>query len=324
MAWPCGRWKEFGLLEEAFENYASVANTVVAFEPVTMFADPEFAAEARSRCSGEVEVVEVPLDDAWFRDSGPIFVSGQGQRVGVCFRFNAWGEKFATWEADDASAALACEEIGVESVAAPIVLEGGSITVDGCGTLVTTEQCLLHEKRNPGLDRAEIELALSDWLGVTDVIWLGSGLVEDLDTDGHVDNLCAFIEPGRALCQTAPDPEDPDHVLLSDNLARLKDASDTRGQRIEVVEVPFLPRAEHEGREVAVPYTNLYLVNGGVIVPTPDGGDPTEADALDLLAESIPDREVVGVPSTTLARGGGGIHCITQQVPAAPTESSIR
>ena len=323
MAWPCGRWDEFGLLEEAFVNYAAVANAIAAFEPVTMLADPPFAAEARSRCSEEIEVVEIPLDDAWLRDSGPIFVTGEdGRRIGVDFGFNAWGEKFPSWEADDEVAGAVCELLGIESRRAPIVLEGGSLTVDGLGTLVTTEQCLLHPKRNPDLERHGIEAALGDWLGVTTVIWLGDGLIEDLDTDGHVDNLCAFAGPGKVVCQTAPDPADPNHGHLTENLERLTDATDSRGKPLEVIEMPFLPRAEHEGRMVAIPYTNFYLANGAVIVPIPDGGDPTEADALALVAEAYPDRDVVGVPSTTLARGGGGIHCITQQIPALAEEGA--
>lgn len=317
MAWPCGRWDEFGLLEEAFVNYAAVANAISTFEPVTMFSDPGFAAEARARCSEEIDVVEVPLDDAWLRDSGPIFVVDEQRRLGVDFGFNAWGEKFPTWEKDDAVAAFACENLGIASRRSPIVLEGGSISVDGSGTVVTTEQCLLNDKRNPSLDRAALEAALGDWLGTTRVIWLGNGLIEDLDTDGHVDNLCAFIEPGRVVCQGSPGPEDPNHSFLDENIERLRTAVDAQGRDLELVELPFLPRAEHEGRAVAIPYTNFYLANGAVIVPTPDGGDSTEADALAVLAGAFPDREVVGVPSTTLARGGGGIHCITQQVPAA-------
>ncbi len=317
MAWPCGRWSEFGLLEQAFVNYAAVANAIAAFEPVTMVADPAFAAEARARCSEEIEVVEIPLDDAWLRDSGPIFVAGHdGARLGIDFRFNAWGEKFATWDADDAVAAAVCDLLGIDSRRAPIVLEGGSITVDGLGTLITTEQCLLQEKRNPELDKHGIEAALGDWLGITTVVWLGDGLIEDRDTDGHVDNLCAFVEPGKVICQAAPGADDPDYPFLSENLSRLAEATDSRGNPIEAIELPFLPRDEHEGRSVAIPYTNFYLANGGVIVPTPDGGDPTEADALAVIAGAYPDREVVAVPSTTLAMGGGGIHCITQQVPA--------
>ena len=321
MAWPCARWEQFGLLEEAFVNYAAVANAVAEFEPVTLIADPLFAAEARARCSEEVEIVEIPLDDAWLRDSGPIFVTGDdGRRLGVDFRFNAWGEKFPSWQADDAVAGAACDLLGIESRRSPIVLEGGSLTVDGLGTLITTEQCLLHPKRNPDLDRHGIEAALGDWLGTTTVIWLGNGLVEDLDTDGHVDNLCAFAGPSRVICQTAPDPKDPNHRYLSENFERLTSATDSRGGALEVIEMPFLPRTEHQGRVVAIPYTNFYLANGAAIVPTPDGGDPTEDEALSIISAVYPDREVVGVPSTTLARGGGGIHCITQQVPAPPVE----
>ena len=193
--------------------------------------------------------------------------------------------------------------------ASHFVLEGGSITVDGEGTLITTEQCLFEEHRNPRLAREEIEAELRAQLGAERVIWLGLGLVEDDDTDGHVDNVCAFVAPGRVVLQTVLDESNPNYEPTQDNLRRLRDAG------LEVVELPWLPYVDGEQPATVVPYTNFYICNGGLIVPT--RGEETDAEALALLESLYPGREAVAVGGETLALGGGGVHCITQQVPAA-------
>jgi agmatine deiminase len=312
MAWPtrarAPMWEE--RLERARADHAEVANTVAAFEPVLMVAAPEDAAAARASCGDGVEVVELPIDDSWFRDSGPIFVlDGTGRRAGVDFAFNAWGEKFTPYDADAEVAKRVLEHLGEERVdARDLVLEGGSIAVDGEGTLVTTEQCLLHPRRNPALTREQIARRLQDELGVHTVIWLGQGLVEDTDTDGHVDNICAFVAPGRVLLQTVADEANPNWEHTQDNAARLRDAG------LDVIELPLLPYVEHEGPPTVVPYTNYYVCNGALIVPVT--GQDSDPEALSLLGGLHPGREVVPVPGTTLALGGGGVHCITQQVPA--------
>ncbi|MBN8867060.1 MAG: agmatine deiminase family protein [Solirubrobacterales bacterium] len=198
----------------------------------------------------------------------------------------------------------------MERIPSDLVLEGGSIAVDGEGTLLTTEQCLLAPTRNPGLDRDQIEREVAGPLGVDRMVWLGQGLIEDADTDGHVDNICAFVEPGRALLQTAPEG-DPNFENARANAAILE------GAGIDVVELDLLPRIRREdGEEVVVPYTNFYVANGALIVPV-SGIDPDmDAQALELLGRLYPGREAVGIDGRTLALGGGGIHCITQQVPA--------
>jgi agmatine deiminase len=310
MCWPAREslWEE--RFAQAQVDYAEVANAIAAFEPVLMVADPRFAGEAR-RLSGEnVDVVEIPLDDSWARDSGPIFVTGDGERAGVQFGFNGWGEKFLPYDDDARFAARVLERLDEpRRDATHLILEGGSIAVDGEGTLVTTEQCLLEEHRNPQLAREEIEAELRAQLGVERVIWLGLGLVEDDDTDGHVDNVCAFVEPGRVVLQTVADEANPNYEPSQDNRRRLREAG------LDVVELPWLPYVPGENPAVVVPYTNFYLCNGGMIVPT--CGDETDAEALALLASLYPGREAVAVPGETLALGGGGVHCITQQVPAA-------
>ena len=309
MCWPAREemWGE--RFHAAQADHAEVANAIAAFEPVLMAADPRFVDTARRLCGENVEVVALPLDDSWARDSGPIFVTGDGERAGVQFGFNGWGEKFVPYEDDARFAARVLELLGEpRRDATHLILEGGSIAVDGEGTLVTTEQCLLEPHRNPGLAREEIEAELRAQLGVERVIWLGLGLVEDHDTDGHVDNICAFVAPGKVVLQTVADEANPNHAPARENLRRLRDAG------LEVVELPWLPYVEGEDPAVVVPYTNFYLCNGGLIVPTL--GRESDAEALALLASLYPGREPVAVAGETLALGGGGVHCITQQVPA--------
>ena len=313
MCWPAreSMWQEH--FPRAQADHAAVANAIAAFEPVLMAADPRHAAEARRQCGENVEVLEVPLDDSWARDSGPIFVrddAGEGELAGVQFAFNGWGEKFVPYAEDARFATRVLERLGVPvRDATHIVLEGGSITVDGEGTLITTEQCLFEERRNPALAREDIEGELRAQLGAERVVWLGLGLVEDDDTDGHVDNICAFIAPGRVVLQTVTDEANPNYAHCQDNLRRLREAG------LEVVELPWLPYVPGEDPAVVVPYTNFYICNGGLIVPT--RGEETDGEALALLESLYPGREAVAVPGETLALGGGGVHCITQQVPAA-------
>ena len=309
MGWPCRTelWGE--TLGQARADYAAVANAIAAFEPVSMIAGSAAdAAAAHAACTAAVELVELPLDDSWLRDCGPIYLRDQDERrIAMHFRFNAWGEKFSPFDRDAAVGRLIAERLGDEVRSVPLVLEGGSVHTDGAGTLLTTEQCLLHPSRNPTLERTEIEAALRESLAVESIVWLGDGLVEDRDTDGHVDLVAAFIAPGRVLLQTAP-PGDPNHAAMTENEARLRAAG------LDVVAMPWLPRLEVAGEPIAAGYMNFYLCNGAVIVPV--CGMETDAEALALLGEVYPGREVVGVPGAVLAYGGGGPHCITQQVPA--------
>lgn len=317
MAWPCRAELWGPVLADAKRDYAAMANAIAALEPVLMVARPGDGAEARAACAGEVEVIELPIDDSWLRDSGPIVLRGAaGQRAAACFCFNAWGEKFRPYDEDAQIARRLAERLGLPAFEAPLVLEGGSICADGEGTLLTTEQCLLHPSRNPSLGREEIEQALRDYLGVEKVVWLGQGLVEDRDTDGHVDLIAAFTAPGKVLLQTVPDESDPNWERCQDNLARLRGARGARGRKLEVVELPLLPRTEVAGEPVAVGPLNLYLANGAAIVPVHDGAPDQRAAILSAIASAFPGREVVPVPGAVLAYGGGGPHCITQQVPA--------
>lgn len=330
MAWPTRADLWGAVLESAKDEYAEVARTVARFEPVLMVAPPGAGAEAQARCGDTVEVIELPIDDSWFRDSGPIFVTdpdgdvdvaGVGaDRAGVDFRFNAWGGKHTPWDADDRISALLLERLGVERVASTMILEGGAITVDGEGTLITTEQCLLNPNRNPDWTREQIEDELKARLGVTTVIWLPYGGAEDFETDGHVDGCCAFIAPATVIVQLPEDPAHPDYERCRANLEILQNSLDAQGRKLRIIPIPQSNRVDLDGQEIEVGYLNFYLPNGGVVVPI--AGVPADAGALAVLAEAMPDREVVGVRTPALAYGGGGIHCITQQIPKAPGKAA--
>jgi agmatine deiminase len=314
MAWPCRAELWGSQLAQARRDHAEVINAIAAFEPVTLVARPADARAARAAVAGSVEVLEHAIDDSWLRDSGPIFVlDAAGARTGVHFRFNGWGEKFTPHDADEETGGWLIEHLGDPQVTAELVLEGGSIAVDGEGTLLTTEQCLLNPNRNPGWSRESIEERLREHLGAERVVWLGHGLVEDRDTDGHVDLIAAFAADGRLLLQSRP-PGDPDHEAMADNHERAAAAG------LDVIAFEPLARGAVAGQDVVHSYLNLYLANGAVVVPT--AGDEQDAGALEAIAGAYPEREVVAVPGLTIAFGGGGPHCITQQVPLA-TPGSI-
>ena len=308
MAWPARESLWGPVLSEAKAEYAGVANAIAAFEPVLMVAAPGAGEEARGALAGEVEVVELPIDDSWLRDSGPIVLLGEdGARAASVFRFNAWGERFDPYDQDAKIAGRLCEHLGLEAYEAPIVLEGGSVLSDGEGTLLTTCQCLLNENRNPSLTADDLAAILLDHLGGDRVVWLDRGLVEDRDTDGHVDLIATFTAPGAVLLQGAPEGN-PNAANAAENHDRACKAG------LDVTVLEHLPYAEVAGEEVVVSYLNLYVCNGAVIVPV--SGAETDDDALRRIGAAFGGREVVGVPGTVLAYGGGGPHCITQQVPA--------
>jgi agmatine deiminase len=315
MAWPTRQRTDLwgAAFEDAMDEYAGVANAVAAFEPVSMLVAPGEAGGARARLASEVEIAELPIDDSWTRDSGPIFVrDGDGRRAGVDFRFNSWGERYLPYDKDAASAAAALELLGFSRIASDLVLEGGAISVDGEGTLITTEQCVLNANRNPGWSKAQVEAELRARLGVETVIWLPYGSKLGV-TDGHVDGVCVFARPGTVLLRMPGEPDDPDYERMRENRRVLEAARDARGRSLEIVELPHHPVAEVDGVTARVRYVNFYVANGGIVVPL--AGHPLDAPALEGLRDVFPDREVVGVPAAVIGYGGGGVHCITQQVP---------
>ncbi len=316
MAWPCRAELWGDEFEAACAAYAAVARAVSRFEPVTMVTRPGDAETARALCGDGVTVETFPLDDSWMRDIGPTFLTGgAGDLAGCAWRFNAWGGKYANYGEDAALAGRLLERLGIKRFDAPFVLEGGAIHCDGAGTVLTTESVLLNPNRNPGIDRGAMTQLLCDWLGAKNVIWLAGGLVED-ETDGHVDNLACFTAPGHVLALRAPAPDDPNHGVLEANLAILSSAMDAAGRRLAVATVDQPTQFDKSGRPLAASYLNFYVANGGVVMPR--FGLPEDGPAAAAVAAAFPGREVVQVDALRIVRGGGGIHCVTQQQPAVP------
>jgi agmatine deiminase len=315
VCWPCREDLWGGHLAEAEGEYAAVVAAIARFEPVTVIVPPGVSPRLPAATIHPVDVAELPIDDSWVRDNGPIFVvDGRGGVAAVHFGFNAWGGKYAPWEDDAQLPARLAALLGMRVYDAPLVAEGGGLAFDGEGTLITTESVLLNANRNPDLTRRQVEEILGAYLGIEKVIWLRAGLVEDRDTDGHSDNVVQFVRPGVVLVQMAPERSNPNWDVLEENRARLAKETDAAGRRLELVEMPVLPYVEVGGERFAVPYTNYYPVNGGIVAPRLGHEDDEVGFA--LLRELFGDREVVGAPSRLLAYGGGGIGCITQQLPA--------
>jgi agmatine deiminase len=294
-------------LEPARDVYAEIARAIARFEPVVLAVAPDDVDAAKARVGDAVDLVVTPLDDAWIRDTGPIGVRRRDRVEATAFRFNAWGEK-QLHDADKAVGTTIAQHLALEVTAADMVLEGGSIAVDGRGTLVTTERCLLNPNRNPGLDRAGIEARLRTYLGAERIVWLTDAIAEDEGTDGHVDNVVAFTGRDTVLVQGCADHANRNAAIAADNRERMRAAG------FVVVEVPVLPYAEVEGRQYPVPYVNVYAGNGFVAVPV--CGHAFDDEACGIIAAEYPGRELLRVPGEVLAYGGGGVHCITQQVPA--------
>jgi len=320
MAWPCNLALWGDGLKAARYAYAEVARSIARFEPVFMVADPADRSNAAVLCGDSVTIVTFPLNDSWMRDTGPSFVvNDAGNVAGVDWAFNDYGNKenkpVDSYADSAALATRILERVGSRQFQAPLVLEGGSIHVDGEGTLLTSEQCLLNPNRNPNLSRQQIEEALCDYTGSKKVIWLGQGLLDD-DTDGHVDNLACFVRPGTVMALTCNDPEDDNYSALQDNLARLRQAIDARGQPLEIMEVEQPEKRINpvNGLRLAMSYINYYIANGAVIVPGFDQPD-RDAAAVRALEQAFPEREVVQVPGQDIIPGGGNVHCITQQQP---------
>lgn len=296
-------------LGAARQEWANVANTVAQFEPVTMAVRPQDRAVAQKLLSSQIKLIDMDLNDAWSRDSGPMIVKNRaGDRRVAGFTFNGWGGKFPPYRADALAKGHFAAHLGMPMHVSPLVLEGGAVTVDGQGTLITTEECLLHRNRNPGWSKAQVESHLKGYLGVKKVIWLPKGLTPDPITDGHIDGMLAFVKPGVVLLHTIDDTSDPNYAITQNAKRLLQQATDAKGRRFEIIEVPLT--------SFDVVHMNFYICNGAVIVPV--AGRKSEDDApMSIIANAYPRHRVIGVTGRMLAGGGGGVHCITQQVPRA-------
>ncbi len=277
-------------------------------------------AEAR-RWIGDgqrVEFFHIPTDEPWCRDHGPIFLVNDttGEVAVADFEFNSWGRKLPAWQQDRRVPAEMARLLGLRSFAHPMVLEGGSIEVNGTGSVLTTRSCLLHPNRNPHLDAAAIEANLRGWLGVRHVCWLGDGIEGD-DTDGHIDDLTRFVSRSTVVTVVEDNPQDPNHAILAENLEALGGLQDEDGRPFDIVTLPMPERRRvWEGHRLPCSYANFLILNGGVLVPSFD--DPRDVEAVRILSSVFPDRQVVPVDCTDLIVGLGSIHCLSQQQPAPP------
>ncbi|GAC1303382.1 MAG: agmatine deiminase [Steroidobacteraceae bacterium] len=336
MLWPerTDNWRDGAKPAQA--AFAAVAAAIAAGEPVTVGVSARQFDNARRRLPAPVRVVELSSDDAWIRDCGPTFVvDAKGRRRGVDWTFNAWGGLdgglYFPWDRDAEVAQKVLEIEAADRYHPAFVLEGGAIHVDGQGTCVTTEECLLNPNRNPGMTRADVESFLKRFLGVNTVIWLAKGVHLD-ETGGHIDELACFTAPGHLALTWTDDRKDPQYDVSADAEHRLRHAKDARGRALTVHKIhqpgPLYmtsteaqgvdprtgSRARRAGDRLPASYINFYIANKRVIMPLFDRR--WDGAAMRTLRRLFPQRTVVGVPTREILLGGGNIHCITQQVPA--------
>jgi agmatine deiminase len=317
LSWPHKEASWPGQFAPIPRLYAHLVRTLARHEPVHVLAGGEDLFPAVSRLVGNlpnVTVHNIATDDAWIRDSGPIFLTGpRGTPPAlVNWGYNAWGGKYPPYEQDDLIPTEIAAITGRKIFTPGIILEGGAIEVNGRGTLLTTEQCLLNPNRNPDLDRASVETYLRDYLNVRLVLWLARGLEGD-DTDGHIDELVRFVGPRTLVVAVEKNTADENYAALRENLARLRSMTDQDGQPLELIELPLPAPLYHEQQRLPASYCNFYIANGVVLVP--QFGDPQDHAALDILRPLFPGREVLGLMARELVWGLGAFHCITQQEP---------
>ncbi|MYV16459.1 agmatine deiminase [Furfurilactobacillus milii] len=336
--WPQrpDNWRNGG--KPAQHTFVKVAEAISQFEHVTVGVNDDQYENARTMLPDNVEVVEISNDDSWVRDCGATFVKNdKGGLRAVDWTFNSWGGLvdglYFPWDKDDRVAQKMAEMEHVDRYRLDdFILEGGSIHVDGEGTLITTEECLLSKGRNAQLSKEQIEEVLKTHLNLKKIIWLKNGIYND-ETNGHVDNIANFVKPGVVALAWTDDKNDPQYQISKENLDILEHATDAKGRQIKVVKlnVPkpvLITKEESEGVDavdgtlprqagdrLAASYVNYYTANGGIVYPT--FGDPADDNAQKVLEQLYPDRKVVGVPAREILLGGGNIHCITQQVPKA-------
>lgn len=313
MMWPCRKnfWPD---LAKTKRHYADVANAISRFEPVSILINSEDVQEARSLLSNAVEIVPAKIDDSWARDAGPNFlIDNNGNLAGSTWQFNAWGEKVLPFDNDNRVGNLILEHSNARNFVSAMVAENGGITVDGEGTVITTESCFLHTNRNPGWTKQEVERELCRTLGAEKVIWL-PGNDGEFETNGHVDGIAQFVRPGVVLMETSFDPDHPWYEVFTENYAALEGQTDAKGRPIEIVLIEDGHGTEILNNRYCISYINSYLANGAVIMP--GYGIAADERARKVYSRLFPNREIVQIDIRHIAVGGGGIHCITQQQPS--------
>ncbi|WP_026389368.1 agmatine deiminase [[Acholeplasma] multilocale] len=333
MMWPerTDNWR--GGAKPAQVVYANIANTIIKYEPLTMIVSAKQFNNAKSMLDEKIRLVEMSNDDAWVRDCGATYIKNdKGDIRAIDWMFNAWGGLegglYFPWDNDDQIARKMAEISGVDYYRADFVLEGGSIHVDGEGTLYTTEECLLNSNRNPHLTKEEIEDNMKEYLGLEKIIWLPLGVYND-ETNGHIDNMIQIVKPGHVVLTWTDDKEDPQYAISLKALKILENETDARGRKIKVTKL-LQPKPMHyteedvygvdttsdgmvreSGERLAGSYANFYLVNGAVLLPI--FGNINDQNAIDVITKLYPDRKVEPILAREILLGGGNIHCITQQ-----------
>jgi agmatine deiminase len=307
--------------EAGYAAWTAVAHAIAAFEPVTMVVDPSERDRARRMLGADIEIVEAPLDEFWMRDVGPTFVvdaARPGVLGAVDWVFNGWGAPdWAEWKLSAEIARAVAAHVGAEVVSSAMVNEGGGIHVDGEGTVLLTETVQLDPRRNPHLDRAQVEAEMTRTLGARHAVWLTRGLTRDYDefgTRGHVDIVATIPSPGRLLLHEQPEAGHPDHAVMRELRESLAGETDAAGRPFEIVDLPAPATLKDDDGFVDWSYVNHLVVDGGVVA-CGFGEERADARARSILAEAYPGRKVVTVDARELFARGGGIHCITQQQP---------
>jgi agmatine deiminase len=325
LSWPHNVETWPGKLELILPVYAQMVAALARSETVHINVN-DAAMEATARtwlqqagAQGDIHFHHFPTNDAWCRDHGAIFVrqtadAAHPRLAATDWGYNAWGDKYPPYDLDNQIPARMAEYLDVPRYAGGMILEGGSIDVNGAGLLLTTEACLLNPNRNPTLSRAQIEQRLRDMLGVEQILWLGDGIVGD-DTDGHVDDLARFVARDTIVTIVEDDPADANYAVLQENLARLRAMRDLNDQPLRIITLPMPPAVICEGQRLPASYANFYIANRVVLLPCFNA--PTDALARQILQDLFPTRDIVCIDCTDLVWGLGAFHCLTQQVPAA-------
>lgn len=340
LSWPRRTGQSFrSCYDKVLPSFAEMVRTLAPHETVNinvadsaMQEDAHHVLQTHKVPLDNVRFQRIPTNEVWCRDHGPTFVISQSANresrtadsiseirnpqsalAIVDWDYNAYGKKYPRYDLDDAVPQRVARLLGVPLFHPGIVLEGGSIDVNGAGTVLTTEACLLHPNRNPQLTKPQIEQHLCDYLGVTNVLWLGIGIIGD-DTDGHVDDLARFVDHSTVVLAVEEDSRDDNYSMSRDNLERLRAMKDQDGQPLRVVTMPMPGVVEHKRQRLPASYTNFYIGNGVVLLPT--YRHPNDARAHQILQKLFPDRRIVPIDSTIVIRGGGSFHCLTQQQPA--------
>lgn len=313
MAWPARHEIWGDRLLEVEAAYAEVAHTIALFEHVIMVVHPEHEARARQLLRDNIEIMLIPINDSWIRDSGPVFLKHGHRLMGLDLRFNAWGRKYDSFMDDAELAKNLCHQLGLPRRKAAFIAEGGAFSIDGRGTVLTTAQCLLSDTRNFSMSKERIEKEIKDSFGAKHVVWL-PGDPDDKETDGHIDLIAVFARDGVVLVNGDAKGDGHRQAIMDENIKALREARDAQGAPFELVILPEAPRSLAKTELFAGSYVNAYICNKAVIVPT--FGADTDAEAIEIYTRAFPDREVVGIYAEAIAQGGGSVHCITQQVPA--------